>query len=418
MDCRLDTLQWDNYGRTIEGPDGNLLAEYKMMENYLLDTSLSNSFDSYTCAVAHQAFLECLDIASARTLSGSYGNETIFDANSEQNVLEQVATQLALALPHTNPDPNPDPCPKRMHNSKTHLNLDPNPHVLEQAATQLAADRSLLGRLGEQIDIRSSNYFGAEAPCMAAGSGGGKNYGDGVINAYDIAAILWVQFGHAPYGALSRNFREIATVAGRDDTRWRCGRGEKKPMWMQQLGNDYCAAPSVGETGTPITYARRMAELPAEMAELPWEMAELAGGDGISGPQLPAEVASQPMGLGGEPTPHPHHHPHPHPHSGPHPQPRPRFARERRRLGVDDPAAQPEAMATMDVEVVEWALVAGAGRSDRVRIRATVRVTVTPPQPQPQPQPPPHRRPSPSPSPTPTPTQGSRWRQAQKGHKG
>ena len=86
MACKLDFLRWDNYGRTVAGSDGNLLAEYKMMESLVLDASISNSYDAYTCAVAREAFWECLDIASARTLSGSYRNESIFNASSRKQL--------------------------------------------------------------------------------------------------------------------------------------------------------------------------------------------------------------------------------------------------------------------------------------------------------------------------------------------
>ena len=298
-------MQWDNFGRAIAGPDGNLLAEYKMMENFLLDTALSNSYDSYTCAVAQQAIIECLDIASASTLSGSYGNESIFNAGSEQS-------------------------------------------ILEQAAVQLEGGSSLLGRLGEQIDTSSSNYFGAEAPCMSTASSG-KNYGDGVINAYDIAAILWVQFGHAPYDKLSRNFREIVTVAGRDDTRWRCGRSEDKPTWMQQLGNNYCAAPASGEPGTPLAYVRRRMteelrdELPGRvqgagyMARLP----ERALSNGVQGTGPPEGVLPR---------------------------------RGERRLSISEQAALPGAMDNLKLDVTEWAVVPSAGRWVAIRPSQTLMV--------------------------------------------
>jgi len=273
MNCRLDFLQWDNYGATIPGYDGNLLAEYKMMENFLLDTSATNTYDSYTCSVAAQAFLECLDIASAKTLGGSFSNASIFNVSGT--------------------------------------------NVIAQAAQQITQGRSLLGRLGEQIDTTSSNYFGAEVPCMDT-TNSGKNYGDGVINAFDIAALLWVQFGHAPYDQLSRAFWEVVTVSGRDDTRWRCGRSETKPIWQVQIANNYCVAPT-DPVGTPIQYQRRLEEAP-------------------------------------DATMLPHGH-------------------NKRKLNIQEQAALPGAMANMNVDVIEWAVVPSAGRWMRIRFSETIMVT-------------------------------------------
>jgi len=216
MDCKLDFLKWNNYGDTELGADGNLLAEYKMVEKFLMDVSTTNNYNLYTCAVAEQPFWECLDIASARTLSGSYGNTTIFDASSSS--------------------------------------------VLQQAAEQTSQGAALFGRLGEQIDRTSDNYFGATTDCQV--TTGGKNFGDGIINAFDMAALMWMQFGQAPYDAVSRNFGEVSTVQGRDDTRWRCNRGETKQMWQMELGNNYCAGPE-DESSAQITYSRRLGELPA-----------------------------------------------------------------------------------------------------------------------------------------------------------
>ena len=48
---------------------------------------------------------------------------------------------------------------------------------------------SLLGRLGEQIDTTSTNYFGAAEACQTQSSGG-KVHGDGVINYAEFARVL------------------------------------------------------------------------------------------------------------------------------------------------------------------------------------------------------------------------------------
>ena len=77
MACVLDYLSFDKFGNVVFGADGHLLAEFKMMEMYLMDVSSSNNYDLFTCAVQDNPLWECLDIASARTLSGSYKSTTM-----------------------------------------------------------------------------------------------------------------------------------------------------------------------------------------------------------------------------------------------------------------------------------------------------------------------------------------------------
>ena len=291
------------YGNVNPGSDGNLLAEFKMMEKYIFDMTGSNTYDAYTCAVQEQPFWECLDISSSRTLGGSYKNDTIFDMSSDLNVLQQAAAQMENA-------------------------------------------KSLFGRLGEQIDLTSTNYFGSDMPCQG-GSGdgditgttynrsilmsgqGSKNYGDGVVNAFDMASLMWVQFAQQPYDALSRNFVEIATVQGRDDTAWRCNRGETKSQWMAELGNNYCAGPTE-ETGA-LEYSRRLAE---GAAGLPLPMPTNARAD----------------------------------------KRRELMQRQMQKLDMTLQAAQPGAADNLGFEVVEWAKVRGEGRWVRIRPDKTLLV--------------------------------------------
>ena len=287
MDCKLDFLKWNNYGQAESGTDGNLLAEYKMVEKYLMDVSISNNYNLYTCAVAEQPFWECLDIASARTLSGSYGNTSIFDTSATDN-------------------------------------------VLQQAAEQTSQGAALFGRLGEQIDRTSDNYFGARTPCQT--DTGGKNYGDGVINAFDMAALMWMQFGQAPYDAVSRDFTEVSTVQGRDDTQWRCNRGETKQMWQMELGNNYCAGPD-DDSSAQITYSRRLGELaPSESYWLP--------------PVKP----------------------------GARPSRKHEMRRRMQELDTRLQAAQPGAMDNLGLEIIEWAVVPNQGKWLRIRPSQTLLV--------------------------------------------
>ena len=55
-----------------------------------MEVSRTNSYDTYTCSVLEQPFWECLDIASARTLSGSYKNSEIYNVSSNLDVLQQA----------------------------------------------------------------------------------------------------------------------------------------------------------------------------------------------------------------------------------------------------------------------------------------------------------------------------------------
>jgi len=288
MQCKLDFLKYSFFGQVEPGTDGNLLAEYKMIERYLMDVTTSNNYNLYTCAVAEQPFWECLDIASARTLSGSYGNTSIFDVDASSSVLQQAAEQT------------------------------------EQGA-------SLFGRLGEQIDTTSTNYFGATTECQDRDAGG-KNYGDGAINAFDMAALLWMQFGQPPYDSLSRDFAEVATTNGRDDTRWRCNRGESKAMWQMELGNNYCAGPD-DPSSTPITYSRRLQEL----------------------------APSRSYGM---------------PKAKPGARPSRSRALQRRMQDIDNSlqAAQPGSMDNLGAQIMEWAVVPEKGRWLRMRTTQTMLV--------------------------------------------
>ena len=148
-----------------------------MLERLWRDTSQQNSYDPYTCAVKDAYYLECLDIAGARTLgSDATAPEVIgFDGNNE-------------------------------------LILD-----MEQG---LNASRAL--------------HFGADLDCA------GKTVGDGVTNAYDLAAIMWYQFRFPPYDMLDTNPSTVVTVQGREGTHLRCGINETRTAWQLDVSDDYC----------------------------------------------------------------------------------------------------------------------------------------------------------------------------------
>ena len=99
------STQPGQYGSLVQGQDGHLLMEFTMLERLWSEASQNNSYDPYTCAVRNEHFLECLDIAGARTLgststydpsnvtssSGFIGNnEAVLDL--EQGLNGSVAT--------------------------------------------------------------------------------------------------------------------------------------------------------------------------------------------------------------------------------------------------------------------------------------------------------------------------------------
>ena len=118
------------YGMPEEGPDGNLLMEFTTTERYWEESTQQNSYDPYACSVMQMPFMECLDIAGARTL----GSETEYDVSADGTDNDAILDMS--------------------------VDLDPSNTVL----------------------------FGADVDCS------GKTVGDGVANAYDLAVLMWYQF--------------------------------------------------------------------------------------------------------------------------------------------------------------------------------------------------------------------------------
>ena len=71
-----------------------------------------------------------------------------------------------------------------------------------------------------------------------------KKIGDGVIDAFDIATIMWYQFRFPPYHVLDRDPSVVPTVAGRDSTALRCETGEARNVWQLGVGDNYCLRPT------------------------------------------------------------------------------------------------------------------------------------------------------------------------------
>lgn len=279
------------YGVPTQGPDGNILMEFVAMERIWSESSGQDSYDPYTCAVRSAPFLECLDIAGARTLGASLSDSVAYNTTGTSGDL----------------------------NSNFYSIL------------------ALGGLLNMTNNTNGTNLFGADVNCD------GKVVGDGAVNAYDMATVMWYQFKSKPYDTLDSDPSVVATVEGRDDTSYRCDLGETRRMWNLAIGDDYCHH---GQNKEMLGYdtGRRMAQVPVPTINL-----LAAYGSGHARPQgeparsSPASLES----LNARET-------------------RPAAGR-RSTVLQEDMLRQVSAMWSLDVDVVEWAQVSGLGRWIRMR---------------------------------------------------
>ena len=174
------------------------------MERIWAQSSGQDSYDPYTCAVQSALFLECLDIGSARTLGGSLSDSLAYNMSTSAGDL----------------------------NNNFYAVL-----ALEGLVNMSSTDTAIL--------------FGGDAPCN------GKLTGDGAVNAYDMAVLMWYQFKFEPYDLLPLDPALVTTVRGRDDTGQRCALGESRRMWQLAIGNDYCHSGSNAQELGYSTSARR-----------------------------------------------------------------------------------------------------------------------------------------------------------------
>ena len=80
------------------------------------------------------------------------------------------------------------------------------------AANEIGADADDFIRDPGTLHADATNLFGGAATCD------GKIVGDGLINAYDFAVLLWTHFKQPPYDTLPLPLGSVATVAGRENT--------------------------------------------------------------------------------------------------------------------------------------------------------------------------------------------------------
>tara|TARA_B110001450_G_scaffold218216_1_gene212545 strand:+ start:848 stop:3835 length:2988 start_codon:yes stop_codon:yes gene_type:complete len=85
----------------------------------------------------------------------------------------------------------------------------------------------------------NTNLFGGSTTCPIE-TGQRDVVGDGIINVYDMSALIWWHFGVAPYDSLSTNPAEVETVWKRSGTAERCNDGSTRSDWSALTAVQYC----------------------------------------------------------------------------------------------------------------------------------------------------------------------------------
>jgi hypothetical protein len=268
--------------------------EFVLMERLWADSSGQDSYDPYTCAVNNALFLECLDIAGPRTLGNSLSDSVAYNMSGSAGDLNKNFYAV-LAL------------------------------------------EGLLNMTGENV----TSHFGGDVFCN------GKVVGDGAVNAYDIATLMWYQFKFEPYDQLPNDPSTVETIQGRHDTGYRCGIGETRRMWQLAMGEDYCHS---GQNAAMLGYdsQRRLSQtMVPERSILSANLFEAYRSEPVRPKfrQLEAPVASTTVDARETRTP----------------------SARRSIINSEDMLRHVNAMRTMDVDVAEWGVVEGYGRWIRMR---------------------------------------------------
>lgn len=264
------------------------------MERLWADSSGQDSYDPYTCAVNNALFLECLDIAGARTLGNSLSDSVAYNMSGSSGDLNK--------------------------NFYAILELE-----------------GLLNMTGENV----TGHFGGDVSCS------GKVVGDGAVNAYDMATLMWYQFKFEPYDQLPNDPSTVATVQGRDDTSYRCNLGENRRMWQLAIGEDYCHS---GQNAKMLGYSNERRLLQNVVPEgniLSANLLEAYKTDTVHARFRKTEDVVQPIALGAKETRNP--------------------SERRAAINQEDMLRHVNSMRTLDIDVAEWGVVEGYGRWIRMR---------------------------------------------------
>ncbi len=264
------------------------------MERLWADSSGQDSYDPYTCAVNNALFLECLDIAGPRTLGNSLSSSVAYNMSGSSGDLNKNFYAV-LAL------------------------------------------EGLVNMTGGNV----TSHFGGDVSCS------GKVVGDGAVNAYDMATIMWYQFKFEPYDQLSNDPSAVVTVQGRDDTGFRCNLGETRRMWQLAVGEDYCHS---GQNAALLGYdsGRRLLQaLVPEQRILSANLFEAYRSESVHPKARKLDSQAVPTSFDERETRSP--------------------SARRSSINRDDMLRHVNSMRTLDVDVAEWAVVQGYGRWLRVR---------------------------------------------------
>jgi hypothetical protein len=164
------------------GSDGNLAAEWAMMELLHADSVSTGNFELFACTYSHFA---CLDMAAASTLS-----------------------------------------------------LQPDGS--DGLSSSLSADEFGFADVSTRLSNASAfNLFGGIDQCD------GKRLGDGAINSYDFAVMIWSIFKQPPYDAIQVGvpLSQVPTASPRHDIQTRCGTGITRGDWQLRINAEpdgYC----------------------------------------------------------------------------------------------------------------------------------------------------------------------------------
>lgn len=157
MRCTLDFLSRTEKGEYKVGADGNLMAEYLLASKIAQEIKEAQSNDPFTCRLYS---------------SGGTGARSSLRLAGSGEVSKLVCLDIAAAsLPGVEPLVNYAPAPR---------------------------DGDADGGLGAKAASNASAAFGGGVTCH------GNSYGDGTINAYDVVAFLWAQFGNAPHASVAK----------------------------------------------------------------------------------------------------------------------------------------------------------------------------------------------------------------------
>ena len=196
IECTLDFVSIREDGDVVFEPDGTLIAEFVLMESMWWDSTVTDSYNKFTCLVQQDQRYACLDIASSKTLGGTIVNKDVYNGSTliyDFDYLRSVTLQLETSI-------------------------DVN-----------STRNTLFGSFGAQCWTNTSNNL---------------TIGDGVVNAYDMSVLLWYQFESPPYDMLKSDPPSlIRTVRNRMDTAGRCRvqqQVELRREWQFKLLHDFC----------------------------------------------------------------------------------------------------------------------------------------------------------------------------------